>query len=325
MGPKNWDQTRCVGKASTMAKLSIALGTYGFVAPLRDGSVTPEGFELDFVELEGPIIGAFRKMVRNLEFDICELAITTYLSAKEYHKAFTAIPVFPARAFPHRAIMVNRDLGVVEPKDLEGRRVGVRAYTVTTGVWARAVLADTYGVDLDKVTWVISDEEHVKECVLPDNVEYLPGADLGAMLEAGELAGGIGIYQGSAASIEPLIKDRATVERSLVERTGIYPINHTLVIKDSLIEEYPTLAASLYSAFVLAKQPFLARVAGGAELNDEERELSARCAFVGKDPMPYGIEANRPTLEAIIRQANNQKILSRPIAVEELFVAGSEG
>ncbi len=307
-----------------MSKLSIALGTYGHVAPLRDGTVRPEGFELEFVELEGPIIGAFRKMVRNLEFDICELAITTYLSAKEYHKAFTAIPVFPARAFPHRAIVVNREQGVAAPKDLEGKRVGVRAYTVTTGVWARAVLAETYGVDLDKVTWVISDEEHVKECVLPENVEYLPGADLGAMLEAGELAGGIGIYQGSSPAIEPLIKDRSEVERALVEETGIYPINHTLVIKDSLIEQHPALAASLYRAFVAAKHPFLERIASGTELNDEERELSARRSYVGDDPMPYGIEANRPTLEAIIRQAHAQKILSRQVAVEEMFVAGSQ-
>ena len=321
----NSHQDLISGKAKTMSKLSIALGTYGHVAPLRDGTVRPDGFELDFVELDGPIIGAFRRMVRNLEFDICELAITTYLSAKQYHKAFTAIPVFPARAFPHRAIVVNREQGVNDPKDLEGKRVGVRAYTVTTGVWARAVLADTYGVDLDRVTWVISDEEHVKECALPGNVEYLPGADLGAMLEAGELAGGIGIYQGSSPAIEPLIKDRLAVERALVERTGIYPINHTLVIKDSLIEQYPDLAASLYRAFVAAKQPFLERIASGTELNDEERELSARRAYVGDDPMPYGIEANRPTLEAIIRQAHAQKILSRQIAVEEMFVAGSEG
>src|SRR5665213_2952444 len=149
-----------------MTELSTALGNYGHVAPLRDGTVKPEGFELSFVTLDGPIIGAFRRMVRNLEFDVCELAITTYLSAKEYKKPFTAIPIFPARAFPHRALVVNRAAGVSDAKDLEGKRVGVRAYTVTTGVWARAILADTYGVDLDKVTWVIADEELVAECAL---------------------------------------------------------------------------------------------------------------------------------------------------------------
>lgn len=308
-----------------MTQISIALGSYSHVAPLRDGSVKPNGFELEFVALEGPIIGAFRRMVRNLEFDVCELAITTYLSAKEYKKAFTAIPVFPARAFPHRAIVVNRAKGISQAKDLEGQRVGVRAYTVTTGVWARAVLADTYGVDLDKVTWVIADEEHVKECALPGNVEYLPGANLSEMLEAGELAGGIGIYQGSSPDIKPLIEDRVSVERALVDETGIYPINHTIVIKDSLIAEHPTLAASLYAAFVEAKKPFLERIAAGVDLTDEEQELALRREIVGPDPLPYGIEANRPTLEAIIRQAHAQKILSRPIDVEEMFVPRAEG
>jgi 4,5-dihydroxyphthalate decarboxylase len=308
-----------------MAELSTALGTYSHVAALRDGTVTPVGHELTFVELNGPIISAFRRMVRGLEFDVCEMAITTYLSAKEYKKPFTAIPIFPARAFPHRAILVNKNAGISSPKDLEGKRVGVRAYTVTTGVWARAVLAETYGVDLDSVTWVISDEEHVQECVLPSNVEYLPGADLGAMLESGELVAGIGIYQGKSDDIEPLIKDRAAVEKALVDTTGIYPINHTIVIKDSLLAEDDGLAASLYTAFVEAKKPFSARIEAGVDLTDEETELANRRAIVGPDPLPYGIESNRPTLEAIIRQAHAQKILSRAIDVEEMFVPGAEG
>ncbi len=308
-----------------MTELSTALGTYSHVAALRDGTVTPAGYELTFVELNGPIISAFRRMVRGLEFDVCEMAITTYLSAKEYLKPFTAIPIFPARAFPHRAILVNKNAGVGSPKDLEGKRVGVRAYTVTTGVWARAVLAETYGVDLDSVTWVISDEEHVQECVLPSNVEYLPGADLGAMLESGELAAGIGIYQGKSDDIEPLIKDRAAVEKALVDTTGIYPINHLIVIKDSLLAEHDGLAGSLFTAFVEAKKPFSARIEAGVDLTDEETELANRRPIVGPDPLPYGIEANRPTLEAIIRQAHAQKILSRAIDVEEMFVPGAEG
>ncbi len=311
-----------VGEAQEMTELSTALGNYSHVAALRDQSVTPEGFSLSFVELNGPIISAFRRMVRGLEFDVCEMAITTYLSAKEYGKPFTAIPIFPARAFPHRALVVNATAGISSPKDLEGRRVGVRAYTVTTGVWARAVLAETYGVDLNKVTWVICDEEHVQECVLPGNVEYLPGADLGAMVESGELAGGIGVYQGSSPSVVPLINDRERVERELVVNTGVYPINHTLVIKDELIAANPTIGAALFQAFVEAKKPFLARIAAGENLTDEERELAGRRPIVGEDPLPYGIEANRPTLEAIIRQAHAQKILSREFAVEEIFIPG---
>lgn len=308
-----------------MTELSTALGSYSHVAPLRDGSVTPSGFELSFVELNGPIISAFRRMVRNLEFDVCEMAITTYLSAKEYNKPFTAIPIFPARAFPHRAIVVNKGANISAPKNLEGKRVGVRAYTVTTGVWARAVLAETYGIDLDKVTWVIADEEHVQECVLPSNVEYIAGANLGEMVESGELAGGIGVYQGKSEEVEPLIKDREAAERALVVSTGIYPINHTIVIKDTLIAEYPGIGTALYQAFVEAKKPFSARIEAGVDLTDEETELANRRTIVGPDPLPYGVEANRATLEAIIRNAHAQKILSRAIEVQEMFIPGSEG
>jgi 4,5-dihydroxyphthalate decarboxylase len=307
-----------------MAKLSIALGKYPHTAALRDGSVTPDGIELDFVEIEGPIIGAFRRMVRNLEFDICEMAITTYLSAKEYLKPFTAIPAFPVRAFPHNALVVNDQAGISSPKDLEGRRVGVRAYTVTTGVWARGVLSDVYGVDLDKVTWVIADEEHVKECVLPGNVESIPGADLGAMVASGELAAGIGVTQGAVEGVSPLIKDRAAVEAAWFNDKGIYPINHTVVVKDELLAADPALAGVLYRAFSAAKQPFLDRLAAGGALSEEEQVLADRRALVGDDPVPYGVAANASTLAAISAFAHAQHILSKELAPAEMFASGAE-
>ena len=308
-----------------MVQLSAALGNYPHTAALKDGSVKPEGVELQFVEIDGSIIGAFRRMVRNLEFDVCEMAITTYLSAKEYLKPFTAIPVFPVREFPHRAIVVNSAAGINTPKDLEGKRVGVRAYTVTTGVWARGVLSDVYGVDLDKVTWVIADEEHVKECALPSNVESIPGADLGAMVASGELAAGIGVTRGPTEGVEPLIKDRAAVEAAWVKDKGIYPINHTVVVKDSVLAENPGIAAALFRAFVQAKQPFLDKIASGAELSEEEKALADRRELVGADPVPYGIEANLPTLQAIVGFAREQHILSADLAPKDMFAPNSEG
>jgi 4,5-dihydroxyphthalate decarboxylase len=307
-----------------MTKLSVALGTYPHTAALKDGSVAPEGFELDFVDIGGPIIAAFRRMVRQLEFDVSEMAITTYLSAKEYNKPFTAIPIFPVREFPHRALAVNTSAGITDPKDLEGKRVGVRAYTVTTGVWARGVLADQYGVDLDKVTWVIADEEHVQECVLPSNVESIPGADLGAMVSSGELVAGIGVTRPDTENVAPLISDRPAKEAEWVAK-GIYPINHTVVIRDSVLAEHPEAASALYAAFVAAKAPFLERLAAGGELSDEDKPLGARRELVGADPVPYGIEANRTTLEAIIRFARAQHILSADLPVEAMFVPGAEG
>jgi 4,5-dihydroxyphthalate decarboxylase len=317
-----------------MTTLSVALGNYPHTAPLRDGSVSvsapklsdsplvkPDMFELDFVEIDGSIIQAFRRMVRGLEFDVSEMAITTYLSALDRGKPLTAIPVFPVRGFPHGALAVNGNAGIATPKDLEGKRVGVRAYTVTTGVWARAVLADQYGVDLDKITWVIADEEHVQEVVLPDNVESLPGADLGAMVSSGELAAGIGVTRPDTANVRPLIDDIPAKEREWADK-GIYPINHTIVIKNEIIDNYRGFAAGLYKAFVEAKRPFSARLAAGGELSDDDKVLANRRELVGPDPVPYGIEANRDTLEAIVAFARNQHILSTDLDVEEMFVPG---
>src|SRR5262245_63685583 len=146
--------------ASTRLKTAIA--TYPHTRGLKDGRVTLPGLELEHVEVS-PIVGACRRMGPGLEFDMCEMAITTYLTAKAYGKPFTALPVFVMRQFHHAPMVFNVKAGVVSPKDLEGKKVGVRAYTVTTGVWARGILATEYGVDLDRITWVVNDEEHVRE------------------------------------------------------------------------------------------------------------------------------------------------------------------
>src|SRR5688500_4835655 len=151
-------------------KLRTALVTRGHTRALKDGTVTPRnvGFDLEQVPA---IIQAFRRMVRGLEFDVSEMAITTYICARAHGKRFTALPVFPMRAFHHGAIVYNTKTGIQSPKDLEGKRVGVnRGYTVTTGLWARSILQHQYGVDLSTVTWVLSGDEHVEEYRPPANV-----------------------------------------------------------------------------------------------------------------------------------------------------------
>ncbi|HMH58013.1 MAG TPA: ABC transporter substrate-binding protein, partial [Galbitalea sp.] len=166
-----------------MAKklLTTVTRTQGDNEALKDGSITPERFELDFEEVP-VLVHAFRRMVRGLEFDVCEMAFTTYLVSKAHGKPFTALPVFLVRGFHHGAILYNTKSGIRTPRDLEGRRVGVnRGYTVTTGVWARGILQDEYGVDLDTVTWVISGDEHLAEYRAPSNVVSMgPGATLEA-------------------------------------------------------------------------------------------------------------------------------------------------
>src|SRR6516165_3085639 len=195
-------------------------------AALKDGRVTPERYSLEFEEVD-PLIRAFRRMVRELEYDVCEMAFSTYLCAKEHGTAFTALPVFLVRGFHHGAILVNRGSGVMEPKDLEGRRVGVnRGYTVTTGVWARGILADEYGVDLDRVTWVLSGDEHVAEYQPPPNVVPVDeGDDLADLLVRGELAGAIGVDV-DHPDVVPLIPDADEAGFRALAARGHYPINH---------------------------------------------------------------------------------------------------
>src|SRR5258705_6323301 len=168
--------------------------TQGNNRALKDGAVKPKTFAFAFEEVD-PIIAAFRRMVRGKEFDIWEMAITTYLCAKEFAKPMTAVPIFLVRAFHHGAILANTKVGLKSPKDLEGKKVGVnRGYTVTTGVWARGILQDEHGVDLSKITWVLSGDEHVAEYRPPANVVPIEkGKNIGDMLASGELAAAIGV------------------------------------------------------------------------------------------------------------------------------------
>jgi len=304
--------------------LKTAIATYPHTKALKDGTVAVPGLQLEHVEVT-PIVGAFRRMVRTLEFDVSEMSMTTYLTARAYDKAFTALPVFIMRQFHHAPIVYNVKSGVASPKDLEGKRVGVRAYTVTTGVWARGVLATEYGVDLDKVTWVVVDEEHVEEYqkVYPPNVRYQAGANLGAMVAKGELAAAIGVGSVDSPDVKPLIPDAREAEAAWYRKTGIYPINHTVVVKDALLRADPTLAPRLFNAFREAKAVFLQQLRSGAELPADAQALAQRRAVVGDDPLPYGLARNRPALEAIVRFACDQKILPRPVKPEEMFAAGT--
>src|SRR6266849_3681817 len=186
-------------------KLKTVTRTQGNNEALKSGIVKPRTFEFDFHEVD-PLIDAFRRMVRALEFDISEMALTTYITARAHGKRFTALPIFLVRAFHHGAIVHNTKAGIEGPKDLEGRKVGVnRGYTVTTGLWARSVLQEEHGVDLGKITWVLSGDEHVAEYRPPANVVPIEkGKKMGDMLAAGELAAAIGI-EVDHPDVKPLI------------------------------------------------------------------------------------------------------------------------
>ena len=306
----------------TGPKLKTVTRTQGNNQALKDGTVKPKNFEFEFVEVN-PLIDAFRRMVRGLEFDVCEMAITTYICARAHGKKMTAIPVFLVRAFHHGAIMVNADAGIRSPRDLEGKRVGVnRGYTVTTGVWARSILQQEYGVDLAKVTWVLSGDEHVAEYRPPANVVPIEkGKKMSDLLASGELVAAIGV-ESDSQNVKPLIPDALEAGLAALRSRGHYPINHTVVIRDELLLQNPGLAADVFAAFADARRLYLERLkAGKIEKLTEVDRVHQRVMEITDDPLPYGIEANRKVIEDLIRHAVAQKIIDRPFAVEDLFAA----
>jgi 4,5-dihydroxyphthalate decarboxylase len=301
-------------------KLRTVTRTQGNNRALKDGTVKPRSFAFHFDEVD-PLIAAFRRMVRGNEFDICEMAITTYICAKAHGKPMTAVPVFLVRAFHHGAILVNTRAGIRNPKDLEGKKVGVnRGYTVTTGVWARSILQDEHGVDLSKVTWVLSGDEHVAEYRAPDNVVPIEkGKHIGDILASGELAAAIGVDL-NAPDVKPLIPNALEAGLAALRQRGHYPINHTVVIKDELIAEHPDLAADVFDAFARAKRQYVEELkAGRVQKPTEADAVHRRVMEITGDPLPYGIAPNRKVLDELIRHALTQGIINKDVVPEDLF------
>ena len=305
--------------------LKTVTRTQGNNRALKDGTVRPGGFAFDFVEVD-PLIDAFRRMVRGLEFDVSEMALTTYVTARAFGKRMTGLPIFLMRAFHHGAIACNTRAGIRTPKDLEGRKVGVnRGYTVTTGLWARSVLAHQYGVDLSKITWVLSGDEHVAEYVPPANVVPIEkGRKMADMLASGELAAAIGV-ESDSPDVKPLIANPKEAGFEALRATGHYPINHLMVVKDEVLAAHPELGPAIFAAFAEAKRLYVERLRAGAiEKPTAVDEMHRRVMDItGKDPLPYGIAPNRQALEEVIASALAQKIITRPVTVEELFPAST--
>jgi ABC-type nitrate/sulfonate/bicarbonate transport system substrate-binding protein len=299
--------------------------TQGANEALKSGEVTPRGFRFEFEEVP-VLVSAFRRMVRELAYDVSEMALTTYLVAKEHGVEFTALPVFLARGLHHGVMQVAAASGIRHPKDLEGRRVGVdRGYTVTTGVWARAILRDEYGVDLDKITWVLSGDEHVAQYRPPGNVVTVkPPRSLEDLLRSGKLAAvlGAGI---DAPDVVPLVPDATEAALTALRERGLYPINHLVVVRDDILRQRPDLAADIFDAFARAKQLYVERLDNGVigSPTATDRLYRQVLELTGADPLPYGIEPNREMLEQLVRTGVDQKILSRPVKLENVFAAGT--
>lgn len=299
--------------------------TQGVNEALKRGVVVPRGFTFDFEEVP-VLVQAFRRMVRGLEFDVSEMALTTYLVAKAHGVRFTALPVFLVRGFHHGAIQYDMTSDVRTPKDLEGRKVGVnRGYTVTTGVWARAVLQEEHGVDLSKVTWVLSGDEHVADYRPPGNVVPIePGRTLEQLLTSGELAAVVGADL-DGPDVGSLIPDPVEAGFAALQSRGHYPINHLVVVRDELLAERPALGAQIFDAFARAKQLYVDRLRAGTLDNPTatDRTYARVLKLTDADPLPYGLAPNRGVLEELLRHAVSQSILDRPRDLDELFAAGT--
>jgi 4,5-dihydroxyphthalate decarboxylase len=314
--------------------------SYPHVAALKDGSIAPAGFKLDFVEVD-PMIAAYRRMVRNLEYDICEVAVTTYVVAKAFNKGFTALPIPLNHMFHFGDIQVGLDTGINVPADLVGRRVGVRAYTVTTGVWVRGLLQNEYGVDPAKINWITDDEEHVQEFVAPPNVTASAGESLVDLFQEGKIdaafSGRAGLgrsgapregwEKGNAATpavlstreFRALFPNAAELDVAWFTRTGIYPMHGVLCVRDSVLAANPGLPRALFDAFTRAKDEYLAKLREDGPQNADDKKWVALQEIVGADPLPYGLEANMKTVEALIEYALQQKLIAKRYTPEELF------
>ena len=320
----------------TQPRLKIAIATYGHTKDIKSGALAIAGVEPDFVEVV-PIIGAFRRMVRDVEFDVCEMAPTTYMIARALGAPFIALPIFVMRRFHHGGFVVRPDSGIKQPKDLEGRKVGVRAYSVTTGVWTRGIFVNEYGLDSSKVTWVVDDEEHVTSLKLPPNVVHAwDGKSLASMMESGELQAGFSGPAGigragpptgaweqrapaNAATYPELIADAPEVEAQWFRRTGIYPIHGLIVVKTSVLAQHPFVARSLFDAFLKAKDAYVARLKAGEGDSADDVKYRKLMALMN-DPLPYGMTANRPSIEALVTYSLQQKLIPSRPQLDQVFV-----
>jgi 4,5-dihydroxyphthalate decarboxylase len=282
---------------SVTASLSALLGDYAVTRALKEGRVRSPRLQLDFAPVGTPA-AAFKRVVRGLEFDVAELALVTYLMAKERGVPLVLLPAVVLARFQHPLLVRAAARGPHAPKELEGRRVGVRSWSVTTGMWLRSILAADHGVDIGRVKWVTFEEPHVADVRDPPNVERAPqGKEIVAMLLAGELDAAIvadrALPDPRLASIIP---DPAGAARGWQARHGGIQINHMVVVKSSLTRSEPDAAREVYRLLAESR-----RAAGNPELN------------------PFGCAANRRNLELAIERTHAQGLIARRFAVDELF------
>ena len=287
--------------AADVMTLKTNLADYPQTRAIRDGRVTSDLVTLD---ISGPdqAHNGFKDMLRRDLYQAGELAIVTYLQAKAYGKPYVALPAPISGRFQHHCAGFNRELFPgLSPKDIEGRRVGVRTYAQTTGLWVRGILQHEYGVDLDKVQWMTVGEGHLAEYADPPNCERLPkGSDIGQMMLDGELVATLqGVDLPKDPRVQRLVPNPHEAAKGWYAREGVVPINHLFVVHEDVAKQRPDVVRELF------------RMIG------ESRELTEGGL---PDPFPpMGFEANRKGIQMAIDWAYEQRIVPRKLSLDELF------
>jgi 4,5-dihydroxyphthalate decarboxylase len=335
---------QAVDVAVSRLALTFACCRYDRMEAIREGAVPIEGIDLNCITLKSGR-EVFDRMVGGREFDVAELSASEYISlVGQGDCPFVALPVFPSRVFRHGYIFVNTRSGVRTPKDLEGKRIGLPLYTQTAAIWVRGHLTHQFGVDLASIRWVQGAVEkagthgkpHAPALLRRPDIEQNPsGEPLGALLARGEIDGLIGSRKpdelGRHPDVARLLPDHRALERELYRTTKIFPIMHLIAIRREPYERDRWIASSLYNAFVEAKRRARVRMRYAGSLSamlpwliDDVEEIDE---VFGGDAFPYGVEANRPTLQALVQYMVEQHFIARAIPIEELFVpiAGAIG
>lgn len=280
--------------------LKTALDRHPHVEPLRSGRVSSPRIRLDFLDIH-PLPRAFRRMVREGDIDVGEMAVANHALAVDHGKPIVGLAVPLWSRLPYTNLVRAAGSALRSPRDLEGSRVGVRAYAQTSGVWVRGLLRAEYGVDLDRITWVTTEDAHVAEYVDPPGVERAPRpGSLRDLMMAGELAAIMGERIVDPAGVAPVIADAEQAAAAWIARTGVTPINHTLAVRAPLVEEHAWLAGELM------------------ELFNEARRLAVEAGVPA--PPPYGLEANREALEMLLGFCHGQRVTGRRWSADELYL-----
>ena len=283
-------------------RLYTLLGNYPNAMALKNGEVKSDLVAFDFADVKVSNT-AFKPLVREAKFDVGELAIVTFLQAKVYGKPYVLIPATVLGRGQHHTIAYNPERGALKASDLTGKRVGVRAYTQTTGAWVRGFLADDYGVDIAKVHWVTFEDPHLAEYKDPGFVTRAPeGKNLTQMLLDGELDAAIVGDKLPDPRLKPLIPDADAVARTWAQTHGGVPINHMMVVRDGIAKSRPDVVKEIYRMLRDSRQQAAPPPDGGV-----------------LDPWRFGVEANRRSLEIIIDYSFRQKLIPRKFSVDELF------